>query len=94
MAKGEIVFELFTLLNLLSAEDIKLFHLLPLFNIINNCNNQQRNILVNKGILKVMNQTLSNKDEIVLEQSINILMKIIYSFGELEGEGKPNTLKE
>ncbi|KAA6370968.1 MAG: hypothetical protein EZS28_033505 [Streblomastix strix] len=91
---GGIIDQIISLLNKLPIENINEFHLLPLFNIICLSNFEQRKILAEKGILKEMNKILNSKNEQVLDYSTYILMKIIYSIGQLEGEGKPNPVRE
>ncbi|KAA6355074.1 MAG: hypothetical protein EZS28_049399 [Streblomastix strix] len=89
---GGIIDQIISLLNKLPIENINENHLLPLYDIVNQSNYEQIKILVEKGILKVMNKILNSEDEFVLLRSTIILMKLINGIGELEGEGKPNPL--
>ncbi|KAA6356296.1 MAG: hypothetical protein EZS28_048177, partial [Streblomastix strix] len=81
-----------SLLNKLPIEDINYIHLSPLHYITDQSSFEQRKILAEKGILKLIKKTLDSQNENVLNYSTQILMKIIYGIGELEGEGKPNPL--
>ncbi|KAA6361776.1 MAG: hypothetical protein EZS28_042697 [Streblomastix strix] len=89
---GGIIDQIISLLNKLPIENIKKIHLLPLFHLVDSSNFEQKKNLVEKGILKVMNKTMKSQFEDILLYSTNILLFIIYSIGELEGEGKPNPL--
>ncbi|KAA6380130.1 MAG: hypothetical protein EZS28_024342, partial [Streblomastix strix] len=89
---GGIIDETISILNKLPIENINEFHIILLIDLVNSINNEQIKILVEKGILKVINKTLNSENEEVLDNSTFILMKIFYGIGELEGEGKPNPL--
>ncbi|KAA6371087.1 MAG: hypothetical protein EZS28_033386, partial [Streblomastix strix] len=89
---GGIIDEIISLINNLSIENINYEYLRPLCRIVRSSDFEQRKIVVEKRILKVMNKTLNSEDEQVLYGLMDILMEIIYGIGQLEGEGKPNPL--
>ncbi|KAA6360995.1 MAG: hypothetical protein EZS28_043478, partial [Streblomastix strix] len=89
---GGIIDEIISLLNKLPIENIIAFNLLPINKIVYFSSEQQRKILVDKGILKVIKKALESEMEMVILNSISIIQQLIYAVGYYEEEGKPNPL--
>ncbi|KAA6394684.1 MAG: hypothetical protein EZS28_009786 [Streblomastix strix] len=87
-----IVDELISFFNRIPAKDVRSYHILPIFDIVNTSSTLERNVLIEKGILKPLLKLMESENEAILKQLIIIFIQIISSTVEIADDGKPNPL--